>query len=110
LVRPPRLVANEPFAVILPDDVIGHKRPAFSRWSEATKPVAVWSLRWRSQGQSVILWRDRHQEDFRSMVSVEGLVENPLPTKRRQPGDHWTVYSDPPRIMQNNKIRAGQVA
>jgi hypothetical protein len=43
-----RLIGNEPFAVLLPDDVIAAETPACNRWSRPMpKPAAAWSRRWK---------------------------------------------------------------
>jgi UTP--glucose-1-phosphate uridylyltransferase len=43
-----RLLSNEPFAVILPDDVIAAETPCLQQMVEAyNEPAATWSPRWR---------------------------------------------------------------
>ncbi len=43
-----RLIANEPFAVILPDDVIAAETPCLKQMIEPTRrPAATWWPRWR---------------------------------------------------------------
>jgi UTP--glucose-1-phosphate uridylyltransferase len=43
-----RLIGDEPFAVILPDDVIAATTPCLRQMTDAyAKPAAAWSPRWR---------------------------------------------------------------
>ncbi len=45
-----RLIGNEPFAVLLPDDVIAAESPASNRWSKPmNRPAATWSPQWKSR-------------------------------------------------------------
>ena len=58
-----RLIGDEPFAVILPDDVIEAETPACSRWSRPTaRSAATWSPPWR--------WRRRAFRPTASLMST----------------------------------------
>jgi len=76
-----RLVGNEPFAVILPDDVIAAEKPCLAQMVEAYEETG---------GNIVAAMEVPHDkassygvldiaEDMGSMVSVKGMVEKPQP-------------------------------
>jgi UTP--glucose-1-phosphate uridylyltransferase len=105
-----RLVANEPFAVILPDDVIAAETPCLQQMVEAHREtggcmVAAMEVpKDRASSYGVI----DIKEDFGSMVSVKGLVEKPAADEA--PSNLAVIgrYILTPRIMQNlNKIKSG---
>merc|ERR1711916_375250 len=74
-----RLIANEPFAVILPDDVIAAEKPCLQQMVEAYEEsggnmVAAMEVppeRISSYGVLDV------KEDMGSIVSVQGMVEKP---------------------------------
>ncbi len=105
-----RLVANEPFAVILPDDVIAAETPCLQQMVEAHEEtggcmVAAMEVpKDKASSYGVI----DIKEDFGSMVSVKGLVEKPA--AEEAPSNLAVIgrYILTPRIMQNlNKIKTG---
>ncbi len=76
-----RLIANEPFAVILPDDVIAAEKPCLQQMVEAhaeTGGCMVAAMEVppvKSSAYGILDVR----EDMGSMVSVKGMVEKPEP-------------------------------
>ncbi len=76
-----RLIGDEPFAVILPDDVIASEKPCLQQMVEAhaetggcmVAAMEVPPARAQSYGVLDI------KEDMGSMVSVKGMVEKPKP-------------------------------
>ncbi len=105
-----RLVANEPFAVILPDDVIAAETPCLQQMVEAheeTGGCMVAAMEVPEDKASSYGMIDI-KEDFGSMVSVKGLVEKP--PANEAPSNLAVIgrYILTPRIMQNlNKIKSG---
>jgi len=76
-----RLIANEPFAVMLPDDVIAAEKPCLQQMVEAHERVggsmiAVMEVPPNRVSSYGIL---DVREDMGTMVSVRGLVEKPAP-------------------------------
>ena len=74
-----RLIADEPFAVILPDDVIAAEKPCLQQMVEAYEEtggnmVAAMEVPPEKASSYGVL---DVQEDFGSMVSVKGMVEKP---------------------------------
>jgi UTP--glucose-1-phosphate uridylyltransferase len=74
-----RLMANEPFAVILPDDVIAADKPCLKQMIEAYEEtggcmVAAMEVPSRMTDQYGIL---DVEEDMGSLVKVKGMVEKP---------------------------------
>jgi UTP--glucose-1-phosphate uridylyltransferase len=74
-----RLIANEPFAVILPDDVIAAEKPCLQQMVEAYQEtggcmVAAMEVPQEKASSYGVL---DVQEDMGSMVSVKGMVEKP---------------------------------
>lgn len=105
-----RLVHNEPFAVILPDDVIAAETPCLQQMVEAHEEtggcmVAAMEVpEDKASSYGVI----DIKEDLGSMVSVKGLVEKPA--KEDAPSNLAVIgrYILTPKVMQNlNKARTG---
>ncbi len=76
-----RLIANEPFAVILPDDVIAAETPCLAQMVEAYHEypgnmVAAMDVSDKQVGSYGIL---DIKEDMGSIVSTQGMVEKPQP-------------------------------
>ena len=74
-----RLIANEPFAVILPDDVIAAEKPCLQQMVEAYEEtggnmVAAMEVSPEQTSSYGVL---DVQEDMGSLVSVKGMVEKP---------------------------------
>ncbi len=74
-----RLIANEPFAVILPDDVIAAEKPCLQQMVEAYEEtggnmVAAMEVPPEKAGAYGVL---DVAEDMGSIVSVKGMVEKP---------------------------------
>ncbi len=105
-----RLVGNEPFAVILPDDVIAAEKPCLQQMVEAheeTGGCMVAAMEVPEEKASSYGVIDV-KEDFGSMVSVKGLVEKP--PVEEAPSNLAVIgrYILTPKIMQNlNKIKTG---
>lgn len=105
-----RLIANEPFAVILPDDVIAAETPCLQQMVEAhaeTGGCMVAAMEVSSERSSDYGMIDI-KEDFGSMVSIKGLVEKP---KAEDAPSNLAVigrYILTPKVMQNlNQIKSG---
>ncbi|WP_294609547.1 UTP--glucose-1-phosphate uridylyltransferase [uncultured Roseovarius sp.] len=76
-----RLIANEPFAVILPDDVIAAEKPCLAQMVEAFEEtqsniVAAMEVPDHMTGSYGIL---DIKDDMGSIVSTKGMVEKPGP-------------------------------
>ncbi|WP_300546514.1 UTP--glucose-1-phosphate uridylyltransferase [Roseovarius sp.] len=76
-----RLIANEPFAVILPDDVIAAEKPCLAQMVEAFEEtqsniVAAMDVPDHMTGSYGIL---DIKDDMGSIVSTKGMVEKPGP-------------------------------
>ncbi|WP_281981196.1 UTP--glucose-1-phosphate uridylyltransferase GalU [Thalassorhabdomicrobium marinisediminis] len=105
-----RLVGNEPFAVILPDDVIAAEKPCLQQMVEAheeTGGCMVAAMEVPTEKSSSYGMIDI-KEDHGSMVSVNGLVEKP--SAEEAPSNLAVIgrYILTPKIMQNlNKIKSG---
>ncbi|MBU2992255.1 UTP--glucose-1-phosphate uridylyltransferase GalU [Octadecabacter sp. 1_MG-2023] len=105
-----RLVHNEPFAVILPDDVIAAEKPCLQQMVEAYEETGgsmVAAMEVPADKASSYGVIDI-KEDFGSMVSVKGLVEKPTPEEA--PSNLAVIgrYILSPKIMQNlNKMKTG---
>lgn len=105
-----RLIANEPFAVILPDDVIAADTPCLQQMMEAYEETG---------GSMVAAMEVPHQktssygildvkDDMGSMVSVKGMVEKPDADKA--PSNLAVIgrYILAPNVLQNlSKIKRG---
>jgi UTP--glucose-1-phosphate uridylyltransferase len=105
-----RLLANEPFAVILPDDVIAAETPCLQQMVEAHAEtggnmVAAMEVPADKTGAYGIL---DVKEDMGSVVSVKGMVEKPA--AGNAPSNLAVIgrYILTPDIMSNlNKIKSG---
>jgi UTP--glucose-1-phosphate uridylyltransferase len=78
-----RLIANEPFAVILPDDVIASEKPCLQQMVEAYEEtggnmVAAMEVPQKEASKYGLL---DVKEDMGRLVSVKGMVEKPEPDK-----------------------------
>ena len=103
-----RLIGNEPFAVLLPDDVIAAEKPCLQQMVEAYEQtggnmVAAMEVapeRTKSYGVLDI------SEDMGSIVKVKGMVEKPASGKA--PSNLAVIgrYILTPRVLQNlNQIK-----
>ncbi|MDG3041470.1 UTP--glucose-1-phosphate uridylyltransferase GalU [Roseicyclus marinus] len=105
-----RLLANEPFAVILPDDVIAAETPCLQQMVEAHAElggnmVAAMEVPADKTSSYGIL---DIKEDMGSVVSVKGMVEKPA--KGTAPSNLAVIgrYILTPEIMNNlNRIKTG---
>ena len=105
-----RLIGNEPFAVVLPDDIIAAEKPCLAQMVEAFE---------ETQGNIVAAMEvpeDKAQaygvldvkEDMGRIVSTKGLVEKPAPGEA--PSNLAVIgrYILTPKVLQQlNKKRAG---
>jgi UTP--glucose-1-phosphate uridylyltransferase len=105
-----RLVGNEPFAVILPDDVIAAEKPCLQQMVEAyaeTGGNMVAAMEVPPEKASSYGVIDI-KEDMGSLVSVKGLVEKP---KANEAPSNLAVigrYILTPKVMQNlNRMKTG---
>jgi UTP--glucose-1-phosphate uridylyltransferase len=105
-----RLIANEPFAVILPDDVIAAEKPCLQQMVEAYEEtggsmVAAMEVSPEKTSSYGVL---DVKEDFGSMVSVKGMVEKP---KQEDAPSNLAVigrYILSPKVLTNlNKLKSG---
>lgn len=105
-----RLIANEPFAVILPDDVIAAETPCLQQMVEAYEDtggamVAAMDVpRDKAQNYGVL----DISEDKGSLVSVKGMVEKP--SLGEEPSNLAVIgrYILTPSVLQNlNRIKSG---
>ena len=105
-----RLLSNEPFAVILPDDVIAAETPCLQQMVEAhaeTGGNMVAAMEVPTSKTSAYGVLDI-KEDMGSVVSVKGMVEKPAPGTA--PSNLAVIgrYILTPEIMNNlNKIKTG---
>ncbi len=105
-----RLIANEPFAVILPDDVIAAEKPCLQQMVEAYEEtggnmVAAMEVPPEKASSYGVL---DVQEDMGHMVGVKGMVEKPA--KGTAPSNLAVIgrYILSPQVLSNlNKIKAG---
>ncbi len=105
-----RLIANEPFAVILPDDVIAAEKPCLQQMVEAYEEtggcmVAAMEVPAEKAPSYGVL---DVKEDMGSMVSVQGMVEKP--SMEEAPSNLAVIgrYILTPQVLQNlNKIKQG---
>lgn len=105
-----RLIANEPFAVILPDDVIAAEKPCLQQMVEAYEETGgsmVAAMEVPKDKTSSYGVLDVH-EDMGSMVSVKGMVEKP---KSEDAPSNLAVigrYILSPKVLQNlNQLKSG---
>ncbi len=105
-----RLISNEPFAVILPDDVIAAERPCLQQMTEAyaeTGGCMVAAMEVPADAASSYGVLDV-KEDMGSMVSVKGMVEKPA--AGTAPSNLAVIgrYILTPDVLRNlNRIKAG---
>ncbi len=105
-----RLIANEPFAVILPDDVIAAETPCLKQMVEAYEEtpgniVAAMEVAPEKASSYGIL---DIKEDMGSLVSVKGMVEKPA--LGTEPSNLAVIgrYILQPSIFRNlNQIKSG---
>lgn len=105
-----RLIGNEPFAVILPDDVIAAEKPCLQQMVEAHAEtggnmVAAMEVAPDKASSYGVL---DIAKDMGSMVSVRGMVEKPAPEEA--PSNLAVIgrYILTPEIMRNlNKMKSG---
>ena len=105
-----RLIANEPFAVILPDDVISAEKPCLQQMVEAYEEtggnmVAAMEVapeKTKSYGVLDV------SDDMGQMVSVKGMIEKPDPADA--PSNLAVIgrYILTPKVLQNiSKTKQG---
>jgi UTP--glucose-1-phosphate uridylyltransferase len=105
-----RLLSNEPFAVILPDDVIAAETPCLQQMVEAYNELGgnmVAAMEVPDDRTSAYGILDV-KEDMGSVVSVKGMVEKPPAGKA--PSNLAVIgrYILSPQVMSNlNKIKSG---
>lgn len=105
-----RLIANEPFAVILPDDVIAAEKPCLQQMVEAHEETGgnmVAAMEVAPEKASAYGILDV-REDHGSLVSVKGMVEKPA--KGEAPSNLAVIgrYILTPSVLQNlNKLKTG---
>ncbi|MFT6451277.1 MAG: UTP--glucose-1-phosphate uridylyltransferase [Halocynthiibacter sp.] len=105
-----RLMGNEPFAVILPDDVIAAEKPCLQQMVEAYQEtggsmVATMEVAPEKVSSYGVL---DVKEDMGALVSVNAMVEKPAPGT--EPSNLAVIgrYILSPKIMQNlNKMKSG---
>ncbi|MEP1522707.1 MULTISPECIES: UTP--glucose-1-phosphate uridylyltransferase GalU [Rhodobacterales] len=105
-----RLIANEPFAVILPDDVIAAEKPCLQQMVEAYEEtggnmVAAMEVAPEKASSYGVL---DVSEDMGSMVRVKGMVEKPPADEA--PSNLAVIgrYILSPNVLGNlNKIKSG---
>ena len=105
-----RLIGNEPFAVILPDDVIAAEKPCLQQMVEAYEEtggnmVAAMEVPPSKASSYGVL---DIKDDMGSMVSVKGMVEKPAPGT--EPSNLAVIgrYILSPHVLKNlNKIKSG---
>lgn len=105
-----RLIANEPFAVILPDDVIAAEKPCLQQMIEAYEEtggnmVAAMEVPPEKISSYGVLDVD---EDMGSVVSIKGMVEKP--SADQAPSNLAVIgrYILTPSVLQNlNKMKSG---
>jgi UTP--glucose-1-phosphate uridylyltransferase len=98
-----RLIGDEPFAVILPDDVIAAEKPCLQQMIEAyaeTGGNMVAAMEVPADKASSYGVLDIH-EDMGSMVSVKGMVEKPKASEA--PSNLAVIgrYILTPKVLQN---------
>jgi len=105
-----RLIASEPFAVILPDDIIAAEKPCLQQMVEAyaeTGGSMVAAMEVPPKAASAYGVLDV-KKDFGSLVSIKGMVEKPA--AGAAPSNLAVIgrYILAPRVLQNlNKIKSG---
>ncbi len=105
-----RLIANEPFAVILPDDVIAAEKPCLQQMVEAYEEtggsmVAAMEVAPDKAHLYGVLDLD---QDLGKIVHVKGMVEKPEPGKAPSSLAVIGRYILSPKVLQNlNRIKSG---
>jgi UTP--glucose-1-phosphate uridylyltransferase len=105
-----RLIANEPFAVILPDDVIAGEKPCLQQMVEAHAEtggciVAAMDVPKEKTSSYGIL---DIKEDMGSLVSVKGMVEKPKAEDAPSNLAVFGRYILTPQVLQNlNRLKSG---
>ena len=105
-----RLIGDEPFAVILPDDVIAAEKPCLQQMVEAhqeTGGCMVAAMEVPADKVSAYGVLDV-KEDMGSMVSVKGMVEKPAPGT--EPSNLAVIgrYILTPQVLKNlDQIKEG---
>ena len=105
-----RLIANEPFAVILPDDVIAAEKPVLQQMVEAyeqTGGAMVAAMEVPPEKASAYGVLDV-SEDMGDLVKVRGMVEKPAPNEA--PSNLAVIgrYILTPDVMNNiSKMKSG---
>ncbi|SPH23606.1 UTP--glucose-1-phosphate uridylyltransferase [Defluviimonas aquaemixtae] len=105
-----RLIGNEPFAVILPDDVIAAEKPCLQQMVEAhyeTGGNVVAAMEVAPEKASSYGILDVN-EDMGAMVSIKGMVEKPKADAA--PSNLAVIgrYILTPRVLQNlNRMKSG---
>ncbi|MEL6736985.1 MAG: UTP--glucose-1-phosphate uridylyltransferase, partial [Pseudomonadota bacterium] len=105
-----RLIANEPFAVILPDDVIAAEKPCLQQMVEAYEETGgsmVAAMEVPPEKTSCYGVLDI-KDDLGSMVSVNGMVEKP--NKEDAPSNLAVIgrYILSPKVLTNlNRLKSG---
>ena len=105
-----RLIANEPFAVILPDDVIAAEKPCLQQMVEAFEEtggsmVAAMEVPMEKAGSYGVL---DVKEDHGTIVDVKGMVEKPAAGEA--PSNLAVIgrYILTPDVLRNlNKMKQG---
>lgn len=98
-----RLIGDEPFAVILPDDVIAAEKPCLQQMIEAhskTGGCMVAAMEVPTEAASAYGVLDV-KDDMGAMVSVKGMVEKPAPDQA--PSNLAVIgrYILPPSVLKN---------
>lgn len=105
-----RLIANEPFAVILPDDVIAAEKPCLQQMVEAYEETGgnmVAAMEVAPDRTSAYGVLDVN-EDMGSMVSIKGMVEKP--PAGEAPSNLAVIgrYILSPNVLSNlNRLKSG---
>lgn len=105
-----RLIANEPFAVILPDDLIAAETPCLQQMVEAYEETGgnmVAAMEVPKEAASAYGVLDL-EEDRGSIVKVKGMVEKPAPAEA--PSNLAVIgrYILSPSVLRHlNKIKEG---
>ena len=108
-----RLIANEPFAVILPDDVIAADKPCLQQMVEAYEDLAaVWSPRWRFRAKRPrpMVFLDVAEDNGSSGVRARDGRKAEGRSGTVQSGGDRTLYPDPRcsrKPQQGQKSGAG---
>jgi len=105
-----RLIGNEPFAVILPDDVIAADTPCLQQMTEAYEETGGCMVAAMEVPQDIASAYGvlDIKEDMGAMVSVKGMVEKPAPEDA--PSNLAVIgrYILTPKVLQNlQKIKRG---